>query len=108
MAPEVRPVMLLVNVPVPVPSVVWLPVMVGLCEVLQQTPRAVTVAPPSAVTLPPQDAEEVVMEVTFPVVTEGRVEVLPLRLRIQRMERPLSLASANPPVMVENELERPL
>ena len=72
-------------------------------------PRAVTAAPPSAVTLPPQDADEAVTEVTFPVVTDGKVEVLPLRSRIQRMERPCSLVSANPPpVMVENELERPL
>ena len=35
--------------------------MVGLDEVLQQIPRAVTFAPPSAVTLPPQTAEFVVI-----------------------------------------------
>ena len=43
----------LAKIPVPVPSVVWLPVTAGLGEVLQQTPRAVIVAPPSSVIFPP-------------------------------------------------------
>ena len=63
--------MLLVKLPVPLPSVVWLSAVVGFCEVLQHTPRAVTVAPPSEVTLPPQVAEVSVTLLTATVVTEG-------------------------------------
>ena len=63
--------MLLVNEPVPVPSVVCASATVGFWEVLQQTPRAATVAPPSAVTLPPQVAEVVAMLVTLLVITVG-------------------------------------
>ena len=61
--------MLLVKLPVPVPSVVRLSLTVGFWEVLQHTPRAVTVAPPLEVTLPPQVAEVEVMSVTGEVVT---------------------------------------
>ena len=43
----------LTNAPVPAPSVVLLSAVVGLEEVLQQTPRAVTAAPPSEITFPP-------------------------------------------------------
>ena len=43
--------MLLTNTPVPVPSTVLLSAMVGLAVVFQQTPRAVTLAPQSLVTL---------------------------------------------------------
>lgn len=65
------------KLPVPVPSVVLLSLVVGLCEVLQQTPRAVTDAPPSAVTLPPPDAvvvviEEIAVAVSVGVVVEVR------------------------------------
>ena len=49
--------MLLANAPAPVPSEVWFPVTTGLGEVLQQTPRAVTVTPPSFEILPPLTAE---------------------------------------------------
>ena len=48
-----NPVMLLTNIPVPVPSEVWESAVVGVWLVLQQTPRAVTVAPPSEVMFPP-------------------------------------------------------
>ena len=54
--------MVLEKVPVPDPSVVWLPEMVGLMDVLQQTPRAVTEAPPSAVTLDTPYFEPVVVD----------------------------------------------
>jgi len=67
--------MLLVNVPVPVPSVVWLPVVVGFVEVLQHTPRAVTVAPPSEVTLPPLVAVVWVISLAAVVVTVGATMV---------------------------------
>ena len=73
MTPGVSPVILLVKAPVPVPLVVWLSLTVGFCEVLQQTPRAVTAAPPVAVTLPPHDA--VVEEISdmVLVLTVGKV-----------------------------------
>ena len=66
--------MLLVKVPVPVPLVVWLSAVVGLGLVLQHTPRAVTGSPPSAVTLPPEDAVVEVIDVGEVVVTVGGVE----------------------------------
>jgi hypothetical protein len=65
-----------VNVPVPVPSVVLLSAVVGLAEVLQQTPLTVTVAPPSEVTLPPPEAVVEVMEEIVAVVTVGVVRVV--------------------------------
>jgi hypothetical protein len=49
----VKPAILLVKIPVPVPSVVLLLDVVGLAEVPQQTPLTVTVAPPSEATFPP-------------------------------------------------------
>ena len=65
------PVMLLVNVPVPLPFVVWLSDMVGFCDVLQQIPLAVIVALPLLVTFPPHVAVLVVMLLTVDVVTVG-------------------------------------
>ena len=58
----VNPVMLLVNVPVPVPSTVLVAnAIVGLTVVLQQIPLAVMVAPPSEVMFPPDVAVVPVM-----------------------------------------------
>ena len=57
----------------PVPSVVWFPVATGFVVVLQQTPRAVTVAPPSLVTLPPELAVVDVIDEIAVVVTTGTV-----------------------------------
>ena len=74
---------LLMNLPVPVPSVVWLPFTVGFCEVLQHTPLAVTLAPPSEDILPPQVAEMVVMLLTVLVVTVGN-EAIPLNKSSRR------------------------
>ena len=56
--------MLLGNKPVPVPSSVLLSLMVGFADVLQQTPLAVTEAPPFEVTFPPLDALVEVIEDT--------------------------------------------
>ena len=54
--------MLLVNVPVPAPSIVLVVnAVVGLAVVLQQIPLIVMVAPPSEVMLPPDVAVEVVI-----------------------------------------------
>ena len=60
------------NIPVPLPSVVWLLAVVGFEEVFQQTPLTVTVAPPSDVTFPPLVAVVWVIFVTAVVVTVGR------------------------------------
>ncbi len=59
-----KPVILLLKVPIPPPSDVLLLEIVGLCDVLQQTPRTVTVAPPSEVIFPPPDA---VVDVMFEI-----------------------------------------
>ena len=64
------------NAPVPLPSVVLLSAVVGLADVLQQTPRAVTADPPSEVTFPPLDAVVEVMPVTAVVVTVGAAVVV--------------------------------
>ena len=65
------PDILLVKFPVPLPSVVLELLVVGFDEVFQQTPLAVTVAPPSDVTLPPQTALVEVIEDTELVVIVG-------------------------------------
>lgn len=52
---------MLENVPVPAPSDVWDPAVVGSCEVLQHTPRTVTGEPPSEEILPPAVAEFLVI-----------------------------------------------
>ena len=61
----VNPVIELVNTPVPEPSeVLVLNAIVGPVVVLQHTPRAVTDAPPpSAVTFPPDVADDAVIDV---------------------------------------------
>ena len=64
--------MLLVNKPVPDPSVVFEFVIVGLAVVLQHTPRTVTNDPQSEVTFPPETAVVVVIDEIAVVVTEGR------------------------------------
>ena len=72
MVAAVRPVRLLVNVPVPLPSVVLEFEIVGFDEVLQQTPRAVTAAPLSDVIFPPLLAVIVVILITADVVNAGK------------------------------------
>ena len=61
----------LTNEPVPVPLLVQLPVMSGLAAVPQQTPLALTVTPPSLVTVPPAVAGVEVIAVIDAVVTTG-------------------------------------
>ena len=63
--------MLLEKIPMPVPSDVLLSVMVGIDPVLQQTPRAITVAPPSEVILPPLIAVVIAISITSDVVNTG-------------------------------------
>jgi uncharacterized membrane protein len=57
---------------VPEPSAVLLLAVVGFAAVFQQTPRAVTAAPPSAVILPPLCAVVSVKEVTAVVAKVGK------------------------------------
>jgi hypothetical protein len=71
-----RPEIALVKAPVPLPSVVLESDVVGLEDVDQQTPRAVTEALPSLVTLPPPEAEFEVTEEGAPVVTVGGAPVV--------------------------------
>jgi hypothetical protein len=59
---------LLVKLPLPVPSVVNELVVVGAVVVAQQTPLAVIVPPPSAMTFPPETA-------VVKVIDEGTVVV---------------------------------
>ena len=71
--------MALVNAPVP--FAVQLFAVLGLVDMPQQTPLAVTEAPPSAVTVPPPLAVVAVMEVIAVVVTVGTVvTAMPLPL----------------------------
>ena len=51
--PTERPVNELIKLSVPVPSDVLSSAIVGFSDVLQQTPLAVTLAPPSEVIFPP-------------------------------------------------------
>jgi len=66
----------LVKLPVPVPLTVLLPETVGVDEVLQQTPLAVTEEPPSDETVPPDTAVVEATELTAAVVTEARPGVV--------------------------------
>lgn len=61
----------LTKLPAPAPSEVLLSAKVGVILVLQQTPRDVTVAPPSAVMVPPHLAVVEEISVTSIVVTVG-------------------------------------
>jgi hypothetical protein len=65
--------MLLVKLPVPVPSVVVLSPVVGVDVVAQQTPRTVTAEPPSSVIFPPDVAVVEATEEIAVVVTVGFV-----------------------------------
>ena len=74
--------------PVPVPSdVLVVKAMVGLVLVDQTTPLAVMEAPPSAVILPPDVAEVVVIAVMAVVVSEGLDTMVKVSF-IQRTEKP--------------------
>ena len=69
--------MLLGKVPVPVPLLVLvLRAMVGFSNVLHTTPRAVTVAPPLELTVPPLLALVPVMLLTAAVVSVGGLALL--------------------------------
>ena len=71
MVPGVNPVIELVKIPVPVPSIVLLSAMVGFGLVLQHTPLTVIEAPPSFAIVPPPVAVVEVRFVTTAVVSDG-------------------------------------
>ena len=85
--------MLVVNASVPAPSVVFVDnAMVGLGDVLQTTPRAVTDEPPSDVMLPPINAVVVVMDVASVVVSVVVVEGIVFRISLTtRTDKPFLL-----------------
>ena len=64
--------MLLVKLPVAVPSLVCDPETDGLCDVLQQIPLVVTAEPPFDVIFPPAVEPVLVMPVAGRVVTDGK------------------------------------
>ena len=70
---EANPDIVLIKDPVPVPSIVWLSVIVGLGVKLQHIPLSKTMAPPSEVTFPPLVAVVWVISVTAVVVIVGVV-----------------------------------
>jgi len=77
MVPGNNPVPELVKLPEPVPSVVLLLEIVGPDEVFQQTPLAVTAAPPSVVILPPLvTVVDVTPEITAVVITGKIADVV--------------------------------
>ncbi len=71
MVPGVRPVIVAVKLPVPVPFDVFEPAMVGFWVVLQQTPLSVTFAPPLLIMLPPLVNDVEVTDVEFDVEMTG-------------------------------------
>ena len=76
MVPFTRPVIVLVNAPAPVPSEVLLFRIVGEDVVLQQTPRSVTVVPPSVVIVPPLVPVVLVIALIAVVVIVGVARVV--------------------------------
>ena len=76
----------LVKLPSPDPLVVLLSEVVGLWLVLQQTPRVVTVAPPSEVTSPPEEAEFAMILVTAAIETVGAV-LMASFLQLNKMDK---------------------
>ena len=77
---EDKPVIELAKDPVPVPFNVLLLLVVGLDEVLQQTPFEVIVAPPSLVILPPEMALDAVIEDAEFVLIVGKLILKVLKL----------------------------
>ena len=76
MVPGKRPVIELVKLPVPGPSILFEFAIVGLCDVLQHTPLAVTDAPPSAEMLPPLNAVVEVIDDAAVVETVDKIAVV--------------------------------
>jgi len=71
--PGANPVIELVKLPVPVPFSVLLSEVVGFWLEDQQTPRDITDSPPSAVTSPPDVADDAVISMAAETVIIGVV-----------------------------------
>jgi len=71
--PGDNPEIELEKLPIPVPSVVLELAVVGFCVILQQTPRAVTDAPPSLVIFPPPVIVVAVTADSVVVVMVGKI-----------------------------------
>ena len=98
MVPAVNPVKLLVNIPIPEPSTVFVVnKIVGFAEVLQQTPLAVAFAPPLDVIFPPLVAELNVIDVASVVVKVGNTD---------NVEKLISFPKAVPELVVANALTK--
>ena len=79
----------LVKLMMPVPSdVLVLNATVGAALVLQQTPRAVTGAPPSVVIEPPEVAEVNPIEVTTFVISTGMTATTDLAVVVKNSSDP--------------------
>ncbi len=93
--PGLSPEILLVNVPIPDPSVVQVSAVPGFPCVLKQTPRAVTAGLPSSATMPPEVADEPVIAEVAEVLILGAFtavvkvivdpQLLPAALKIQAL-----------------------
>jgi hypothetical protein len=73
--------MLLVKLPIPVPSVVLELLIIGFAVVAQHTPFAVTGPPPSADIFPPEIAVVKPVEETAVVETVGTIIELVVKVR---------------------------
>ena len=87
--PALKLVRLLVKVAVAA-SVVFVSAIVGFAVVLQQTPLAVMVLPPSLLTVPPLLAVEAVINVT--AVVELRVGIAALGIKLMAVPYPVPIA----------------
>ena len=84
----------MLKLPVPVPPLILLSEVVGVWLVPQQTPLAVTVAPPSEVTSPPPIAKiEVILE-TVANVTVGGVLIASFLQLYKKREMTLAIRKA--------------
>jgi hypothetical protein len=90
--PGFNPVMELVKLPSPEPLEVLLSEVVGDWLVLQQTPREVTVAPPSEVTSPLEVAELAVIPVTASIETTGAVFIASF-LQLNKVNKSITVRS---------------
>ena len=81
-----RPVIEEAKLLVPVPSLVVLSEVVGFVLVLQHTPFAVILAPPSSMDSPPLDADEQVIDEIDVVVIVGGEEVTQAPRSVQYAE----------------------
>jgi hypothetical protein len=93
--------MALTNEPAPVPPLMQLSAVVGLADVLQQTPRALTAPPPAEVTFPPPEAVVGVIPVIAAVVTTGSSSMDTLLPRTHRLYKAALLELESVPPLLK-------